>query len=381
MGKIYSAAPSKKRVAAYARVSLETDKLEHSLSQQVAFYTEFIANRPDWVLAGVYADSFITGTLKEPRAEFLRLLGDCDSGKVDVILCKSISRFARNTVDLLETVRHLRDLGIEIRFEKENINSLSEDGELLLTILASFAQEESRSISENVKWGIRKRFREGNSTPRNKKVFGYQYRGAEYVVVSEEAAAVRQIFEDYINGVSLRKISEHLKARGIKTTGGFDFSHSEIDYIVRNEIYIGDIVQQKTFVKDHIAHRKAKNRGELPQYRKIAVHEPIISADIFEQAQRETLRRAAKKSVYCFSGKLICGGCGKPFTRRSNNGKYACWHCRNCLGIKLKEDKLKEFFGLSEEEISNELLKATINENGKLDVEFYNGRHEQWKYN
>lgn len=380
MGKTYSIVPPKKRVAAYTRVSLETDRLSHSLLSQIDFYTRFIIERPDWELAGIYADSFITGTKKEPRTEFLRLLGDCDNGKVDIILCKSISRFARNTVDLLETVRHLRDLGIEIRFEKENINSLSEDGELLLTILASFAQEESRSISENVKWGIRKRFREGTSKPRNKAVFGYRYYGDEYVVVAEEAAAVRLIFEDYINRVPLRRIAERLKSRGIKTTGGFDFSHSEIDYIVRNEIYIGNIVQQKSFVKDHITHRKAKNRGELPQYRKNAAHEPIISTEIFEQAQQEALRRAAKKPVCCFSGKLICGGCGKPFTRRSNNGKYACWHCRQCSGIKLKEDKLKELFGLSEEEISKQLARATVNEHGKLDVEFYDGRNEQWNY-
>ena len=152
MGKI------SKRVAVYARVSLETDRLAHSLLAQSEYYCGFIRGKPEWELVGIYADSFISGTEISRRSEFRRLISDCESGRVDLVLCKSISRFARNIVDLLETVRHLKELGVEVRFEKENINSLSEDGELLLTILASFAQEESRSVSENVKWGIRKRF-------------------------------------------------------------------------------------------------------------------------------------------------------------------------------------------------------------------------------
>ena len=176
MGKIYETELSAssalgKRVAAYARVSLETDKLAHSLLAQKHYYSEFIRGTPDWVLAGIYADSFISGTETSHRAEFMRLIADCEQGKIDVVLCKSISRFARNTVDLLKTVRHLKELGIEVRFEKENINSLSSDGELMMTILASFAQEESRSISENVKWGIRKRFKAGTAEARNKSVF------------------------------------------------------------------------------------------------------------------------------------------------------------------------------------------------------------------
>lgn len=370
----------KKRAAAYVRVSLETDRLSHSLSAQEEYYSEFIRGKPGWELVGIYADSFISGTETSRRSEFRRLISDCENGRIDTVLCKSISRFARNTVDLLKTVRHLKELGVEVHFEKENINSLSEDGELLLTILASFAQEESRSISDNVKWGIRKCFQSGSAGMRNKAVFGYRYNGERHVVQKDEAEGVRLIFDEYINGVPLRMISEHINISGFKTTRGFDFSHNQINYIVHNEIYAGNIVLQKTFVRDFITHAKAPNRGELPQYRICGCHEAIISEEIFAGAQEESRRRAAAKSVYCFSGKLICGVCKKPFSRFSNYGKYASWHCRKCRNTKLKEDRLKQLFNLTDEEIAEELLKITVFENGGLDVEFYDGRTEKWQY-
>ena len=384
MGKICNfetpGQPSKKRVAAYARVSLETDRLAHSLSAQTEYFSKLIKDKPDWEFAGIYADSFISGTETTRRAEFRRLISDCENGRVDLILCKSISRFARNTVDLLETVRHLKQLGVEVRFEKENINSLSGDGELLLTILASFAQEESRSISENVKWGIRKRYRSGNAKARNRSVFGYRYDGERYVVVPEQAEIVRQIFGDYIAGSPLRSISEHLRENGFKTSRGYDFSHNQINYIVRNEIYIGNIVLQKTYVKDFITHRTVKNNGELPQYRICGCHEPIIDSNTFSAAQRESEHRAASKPLYPFSGKLICQMCGKPFTRRTNNGKYACWHCRRCKNVKLKEDKLKALFKMTDTEISAHIFRITVCENGDLLIEFYDGRSELCHY-
>ncbi len=370
----------KKRVAAYARVSLETDRLAHSLLAQTEYYSEFIRSKPDWELAGIYADSFISGTGTSRRPEFLRLITDCENGRIDLVLCKSISRFARNTVDLLETVRHLKGLGVEVRFEKENIYSLSGDGELLLTILASFAQEESRSISENVKWGIRKRYRAGKAGTRNKFVFGYRYDGERYVVVPEQAEVVRQIFKDYIAGSPLRMISAHLRENGVKTTRGFDFSHNQIGYMISNEIYIGNIVLQKSYVKDFITHRKVENNGELPQYRLCNCHEPIIDMKTFRAAQRESEHRAATKPIYPFSGKLICHKCEKPFTRRTNGGKYACWHCRRCKNVKLKEEKLKSLFGLTDKEISERLFRISVRENGKLGVEFYDGRTEEWQY-
>ena len=366
MGKKYDALSALgKRVAAYARVSLETDRLSHSLAAQKRYYRRLIRQTPDWIPAGIYADSFISGTETSNRSEFRRLIEDCEQGKIDIVLCKSISRFARNTVDLLKTVRRLKELGIEVRFEKENINSLSEEGELMLTILASFAQEESRSISENVKWGIRRRFKAGTAGVRNKSVFGYRYDGESYVVIPEEAETVRAIFRDYIDGVPLRRIA-----------AGCGLSHTRIDYIVRNELYIGNIVLQKTFVADFITHKKSPNRGELPQYRLYGCHEPIIDEETFEKAQEESARRAAQKPVYLFSGKLICRECGKPFTRRSNNGKYACWHCRSCENVKLKEDKLGALFGTAVRDVVN----ITAHPDGSLDVNFNDGRTEKWQY-
>lgn len=382
MGKIYNGEPptKTKKAAAYARVSLETDKLAHSLSAQTDYFRRLIRGKSDWELVDVYSDSFISGTEVSNRAGFRRLLSDCGSGKIDVVLCKSISRFARNTVDLLKTVRYLKELGVEVRFEKENINSLSGDGELMLTILASFAQEESRSISENVKWGIRKRFRESTSEPRNKVVFGYRFDGTRYIIKEDEAQTVRRIFRSYIAGASLRSISAELKERGAKTALGFDFSHNQIDYIVHNELYVGNMVLQKTFVKDFITHKKVPNRGELPTYRLCGCHEPIIDAETFAAAQREAERRAAKKHAYPFTGRLICGKCGKPFTRRSNNGKYACWHCRGCANAKLKEDKLLALFGMDGGEITGKISRITVYESGELDVMFYDGRNEKWQY-
>ena len=381
MGKIQQTKkPPKKRVAAYARVSLETDRLSHSLTAQREYYKALIRQRDDWEEAGIYADSFLSGTETGHRAEFMRLIADCEQGKIDIVLCKSISRFARNTVDLLRTIRRLNDLGIDVRFEKENISSLSGDGELLLTILASFAQEESRSVSENVKWGIRKRFRLGTAIVRNKAVFGYHYIDGKYKIIADEAKLVRFIFKLYIEGVPLRTISDKLREMGAKTPRGFDFSHNQIDYIVHNEIYIGNIVFQKSFVKDFITHTKVSNHGELPMYRLYGCHEPIIDEETFAKAQSESARRASKKRSYAFSGRLICSKCGKPFTRRSNNGKYACWHCRSCENTKLKEDKLTALFGIEDDRFPDDISSVSVSENGELDISFCDGRTEKWQY-
>lgn len=371
---------TKKRVAAYVRVSLETDRLAHSLAAQTAHYTSVIRDNPEWEFVGIYADSFISGTRTDIRADFQRLLTDCEQGGINIVLCKSISRFARNTVDLLRTVRRLKDIGVEVRFEKENISSLSSEGELMLTILASFAQEESRSISENVKWGLRKRYSMGTAAVRNKTVLGYRHNGERYIIVEEEARIVRLIFNMYIAGKPLRVISENLKQLGAKTPRGCDFSHNQIDYIVHNEIYIGNLVFQKSFVKDFITHSKVPNRGELPIYRVCGQHEPIIDDATFEKARSEALHRSVKRPVYCFSGKLICSKCKKPFTRRSNNGKYVRWHCRSCLDVKLDENKLRELFGMTDEQFSESVSSVLVDENGALDVTFYDGRTRTWQY-
>ena len=216
----------RQRVAAYARVSMETDRLAHSLSAQVSYYNELIQGNPEWEYAGVYADLGISGAGTAARSEFLRFIAGCEAGKVDIVLTKSISRFARNTVDLLSTVRHLKEIGVEVRFEKEHIHSFSGDGELMLSILASFAQEESRSISENCKWGIRKRFQSGEIGTANKHLLGYRYdeEQKKYTIIPEEAGAVRWMFQMYIDGVSLRGIAENMNQAGIRSVLGNEFN-------------------------------------------------------------------------------------------------------------------------------------------------------------
>ena len=256
--------PSRKKVAAYARVSLETERLQHSLSAQVSYYSELIQSNPEWEYAGVYADDGITGT-KSTRAEFQRLLQDCEDGKIDIILTKSISRFARNTVDLLETVRHLKELGIEVRFEKERINSLSGDGEVMLTLLASFAQEEVISLSNNVKWGTRKRMEQGIPNG-HFRVFGYRWEGDQLVIVPEEAAIVRRIFQNFLDGKSRLETEREFAAEGITTRDGKRWVDSNIKVVLTNVTYTGNLLLQKEYIEDPLTKKRKKNRGELPQF-------------------------------------------------------------------------------------------------------------------
>ena len=220
--------PTRKKVAAYARVSMESDRMMHSLSTQVSYYNVLIQSNPEWEFAGVYADNFISGTSTEKRTEFQRMLADCEAGKIDIVLTKSISRFARNTVDLLETVRHLKELGIEVQFEKEHINSLSDDGELMLSLLASFAQEESRSISENARWAIQKRFEKGIPNG-HFRVYGYRWEGDDLVPVPEEAAIVKRIYQNFLDGKSRLETERELAAEGITTRDGCRWVDSNIN--------------------------------------------------------------------------------------------------------------------------------------------------------
>lgn len=259
------ALPARKRVAAYARVSMESDRLAHSLSTQISYYNDLIQNNPEWEFAGVYADSFISGTSVERRAEFKRMLQDCEDGKIDIILTKSISRFARNTVDLLNTVRRLKELGIEVQFEKERIRSLSGDGELMLTLLASFAQEESRSISENVKWGARKRFQKGIPHGRVR-VFGYQWEGDHLVIIPHEAEIVKRIYQNYLDGKSRFETEREFASEGITTRNGCRWRDHSIKTVLTNITYTGNLLLQKEFTDDPITKKHIKNTGQLPQY-------------------------------------------------------------------------------------------------------------------
>ncbi|NLD97329.1 MAG: recombinase family protein, partial [Synergistaceae bacterium] len=286
---------TRQRTAAYARVSCDKDAMLHSLAAQVSFYSDLIQSRPDWDYIGVYADEALTGT-KGDRPEFQRLIADCRARKIDFIITKSISRFARNTVDLLETVRELKSLGVGVFFEEQNINSMSGDGELMLTILAAYAQEESRSVSENCKWRIRKDFNEGKPAG-HMHVYGYDYKAGKLTIVPEEAEVVRIIFADYLSGMGRNAIMKKLIALGIPTKFGGRWSESTVNSILTNEKMAGDMCLQKTLVVDHLTKRWKRNRGELEKYYNEGSHEGIVSKETFEAVQAEMKRRAKLASV------------------------------------------------------------------------------------
>ena len=314
--------PSKqlKRVAGYARVSSGKDAMLHSLSAQISYYSEFIQKHRGWDYVGVYADEAKTGT-KDERESFQRLLSDCHAGKIDMVITKSISRFARNTVKLLETVRELKSLGIDVYFEEQNIHTTSADGELMLSILASYAQEESRSASENQKWRVRKNFHEG--MPWNGTVLGYRYKNGKYVIVPEEAEIVRQIYSYYTTGMGITAIMKTLNANNIHTRNGNPWCNSSVMKVLRNYAYTGSLLLQKTFRENYLTKRTLVNNGELPQYHAVNTHEAIIPLDIFEAVQAEIACRAEKytrtgsgRKVYPFTGLLTCAICGKHYHRK-----------------------------------------------------------------
>jgi len=336
-----AAMPSKKRVAAYARVSVDSDELMQSLAAQVSHYSTLIQANPSWEYAGVYADAGISGTGVRHRSEFRRLIADCEKGKIDIILTKSISRFARNTVDLLKTVRHLKERNISVRFERENIDSLTGDGELMLSILASYAQEESYSISENVKWGIRKRFSQGRFLAYT--IYGYRWIDDHFEIIEREAEAIRFMYRAFADGMMLTEISEALAKRGIFNRKGLPFGKTSILRILDQEKYRGFSILQRTFVDNHITHQKKMNKGELPRFEVQGTHPVIIDEQLHERVEAERQRRRQAGAVRwrratCFTGKIICGYCGSTFTftpysrtgelTQFQQGHYQCSHKR-----------------------------------------------------
>jgi DNA invertase Pin-like site-specific DNA recombinase len=289
----------------------------------------------------VYADAGISGTATRNRSEFQRLIADCEKGLVDIILTKSISRFARNTVDLLKNVRHLRERGISVRFERENIDSLSPDGELMLSILASYAQEESLSISENVKWGIRKRFSQGRFLAYN--IYGYRWVDDHFEIIEEEAEAIRFMYRSFADGMMLTEISDALAKQGIFNRKGLSFGKTSILRILDQEKYRGFSILQRTFVDDHITHRKQMNGGQLPRFEVQGTHPVIIDEELHKKVEAERERRRQKGAVRwrratCFTGKIVCGYCSSTFTftpysrtgelTQFQQGHYQCSHKR-----------------------------------------------------
>lgn len=324
----------KKRVAAYARVSSGKDAMLHSLSAQVSYYNDLIQKEDGWEFVGVYSDEAITGT-KEDRAGFQQMLEDCHNGKIDMVLTKSISRFARNTVTLLETVRMLKALGVDVFFEEQNIHTVSADGELMLTILASYAQEESLSASENQKWRIRKGFERGEMMGL-RFLYGYTIKKGVVSINPAQAEIVREIFRRFNEGETMGSIAADLNERGIKRIRGGLWSQQRIRDVVTNEKYLGNALLQKTFVNNHLEKKQVKNRGELPQYYAEGTHEAIIDEATFAVAQERAalmLQAADKRprpTRSAFTGKIRCAKCGKNY-KRGKHGDRVFWNCSTYL--------------------------------------------------
>lgn len=323
----------KKRVCAYARVSSERDEAFHSLSSQISYYQKKIANHPDWEYVGVYADRGITGT-KDARPQFQEMLTACRKGEIDIILAKSITRFARNTVILLETVRELKSLGIDIHFEEERIETLSKGGELMLSILAARAQEESRSASENQLWRIRKCYEKGIPVTGN--CLGYRMVDHQFLIDDEEESTVKHIFDLFNHGIGPAMIAKQLTRDGIKNRfGKIRWSATTIRQILRNEKYCGDLKLQKKYVTDYITKKSVNNHGERPAYYVKDAHDSIISKEDFEKTQEEIRKRSKNVDVskirYPFSHFILCEKCGRYFGRRRTNSgsKYSTpsWGC------------------------------------------------------
>jgi len=337
----------KLRVAAYARVSVDT--LHHSLAAQISHYSNLIQKNPIWEYAGVYADEGITGTSTAHRDEFKHLIADCNAGKIDLVLVKSISRFARDTVDCLHTVRRLKEKGIAVRFERENIDSTSEDGELLLTLLAFFAQEESRSIGDNIRWGVRRRFVQGIPNG-HKAPYGYTWDGEMYHVIQAEGEIVKEIFRRYLAGESAYAIAKALAGRGITGQQGRPIEQTTVKDILSNISYMGTMALQKNYITE--GHIRKWNKGELPMYLVEGMFEPLVSKADFDRAQEIRKLRAEetasrKPILLPFSGMVKCGCCSRGLSRRTA-GKDKRWVCNTrerkgrhiCDSRPIKEEEL-----------------------------------------
>lgn len=354
----------KRRVAAYARVSTDREEQLTSYEAQVDYYTKYIQEKPEWEFVGIYSDEGISGIGTKNRDGFQRMVADALAGKIDLILTKSVSRFARNTLDSITTIRELKKHGTECYFEKENIWTFDSKGELMLTIMASIAQEESRSISENVKWGERKRFAEGKPILAFSNFLGYD-RGPDgnLVVNEEQALTVRRIYDMFLDGYSPGRIAAILSKSRVPTAAGkYKWNASAIERILVNEKYVGDLLLQKSYVPDFLTKKQVPNRGELPQYYVQDNHEPIVSREVFALAQGQ-LARIKREGILAvqdtvFSHMIRCGECGETCIPMSwANCPYGgkvyyrrAWQCRNkyrgktCSPPAIREEDLQARF-------------------------------------
>ena len=396
----------KKRVAAYARVSGDRDEAAHSLSAQISYFNSLIAAHQDWEFVEIFADRGMTGT-KDNRPEFQRMLLACREGKIDIILAKSITRFARNTVILLETVRELKKLNIDVYFEEEHLNTLSGKGELILSILAARAQEESRSASENQKWRIQKKYEQGE--PINGNALGYRLVDGTFWIDEAEEQIVKRIFYMYMSGMGRVAIAKRLNEEGVPTRLGRAKWHpGSILAIISNDKYQGDLKLQKTFSESYITKKQLTNHGERPIYMVKNAHDPIIERTAFAKVQYERSCRAKKFNPsggtlerYPFSSMIVCGNCGCHYRRRTANAstKYAkpAWACGNfltfgkekCDAQQVPEDILIattcEILGLQdfdEEAFRDQITVITVPEKNVLVYRFKDGSEQriEWQH-
>lgn len=375
------------KVAAYCRVSTEQDEQANSYDAQIEHYTAEIAKHSDWLNAGIYADKGITGTMAKKRPEFLKMIRKCRQKKIDLILVKSISRFSRNTVDCLEYIRELKALGIGVIFEKENINTLTETSEAMITIMGYFAQAESESISKNVTWGVRHTFSEGKVTFTHdiygyKKEYNPETKRQDIIsIVEDEANVIREIFERYYAGDSLTSICTYLNNNQIVPPGKKKdrWYPSTLQTILRNEKYKGDVLTQKTFCSDLLSHKREKNTGQLAQHYLENHHEAIIDRELFDKVQAEYARRNAKKviktdgtqetqkkgrynSKYALTDILVCGHCGAPYRRcvwTHHGNRKVVWRCTTRMDY--GKEKCNGSFTIEEEGLHQAILKAISN--------------------
>lgn len=390
------------RVAAYCRVSTEEEEQQSSYEAQCTYYTDKIMTNPEWTMAGIFADEGITGTSTRKRDDFNRMIRKCRQKKIDLILTKSISRFARNTLDSLKYIRALKELGIGIIFEKENINTLEMDTELIITFMSAFAQSESESISANVRWGKRQAMKEGKTSVNFKKLYGYFLDSeGNPQVDSDKAEVIRSIFNRYLQGASLRMIRQELEAAGIPNPAGSEkWGIDQIRNILSNEKYCGDVLMQKTFIQDCISKKVVKNTGQLPMYLIQNNHPAIVSREVYQAVQAEKARRSATASPstktsstgrtcyaskFALSERLVCGECGTLYRRCTwkRNGKTRIvWRCVSRLDYGTKychqsptmdEEPLQRAIMAAissvmapKEKINGLITEAALEETGKL---------------
>ena len=381
-------------VAAYCRVSTDSDDQLQSYEAQVEYYTDHICKNPKWHFVGIYADEGITGTVVSKRERFKDMIRDCEKGKIDLILTKSVSRFARNTVDSLNYVRKLKAMNIGVYFEEQNIDTLTTDSEMFIGLYSVMAQSESENISANVKWGVRQRMKNGT--------FGfhfntYGYRkgeNGEPEVVPEEAEYIKKMFDLYLDGYSTRNIAIHINEIGGRTRKGKEWEWRAVQDILSNEKYVGDLLMQKTYSTDCISKKRKKNNGELPKYLVSNNHIPIVSREIFKLVQAEKARRNSKRkkssnavtelgcynSKYALSDVLICGECGSSYVRNTKyykGEKWVYWRCINRIenGTKF----CNKSSGIREEKIHAAICRA-ISKISPSNDEVFNSMKNTLKY-